>query len=134
MAQSPQNAPNAPARRVVVIDDEVPICRVVKRALGAENVVSFTDPILALDWLTHGNAADAILCDLTMPQMSGIEVYQRLRAAVPDAAERVVFLTGGAVNREAHDFLASVPNQVIEKPFELETLRAVYSGTMCTPE
>jgi CheY-like chemotaxis protein len=58
-----------------------------------------------------------------MPDMTGIELYEQLLAQCPDAARRVVFLTGGAANVRMADFLAAVRNPCLEKPFPVEVLR-----------
>ena len=64
-----------------------------------------------------------------MPTMSGIELYERLLATHPELARRVVFFTGGATTAEVHDFLRSVPNRRIEKPFKVDALREdLFSG------
>ncbi len=37
---------------------------------------------------------DAVVCDVLMPEMSGLEFYEQLVVIAPDLRERVVFLTG----------------------------------------
>ena len=72
-----------------------------------------------LELLAHGGF-DAILCDLMMPEMSGMEFWQRLE---PQHARRVVFLTGGVFTEQARAFLASVTQPHLEKPFREHDLR-----------
>lgn len=45
--------------------------------------------------MARSDAADAVLCDLMMPQMTGIELHARLSVSRPEVAARMVFLTGG---------------------------------------
>jgi CheY-like chemotaxis protein len=54
-----------------------------------------------------------------MPGMSGIELYERVRKDLPGIEERIVFMTGGAFTTRAAEFLASVDNMRVEKPFSL---------------
>ena len=51
-----------------------------------------------------------------------LEELARLR---PQAAERMVFLSGGAFTQAAVAFLERVPNERIEKPFTAAAVRAL---------
>jgi DNA-binding response OmpR family regulator len=68
---------------------------------------------------------DLILCDLALPGMSGMQIYEAIRATSLELAERVVFMTGGAYTTESHEFLSRLPNSWLEKPFDLRALKAV---------
>jgi hypothetical protein len=54
-----------------------------------------------------------------------MELHAALRAEAPEAARRMVFMTGGVFTDEAQAFLASVENPRIDKPFQLEEIRAL---------
>ena len=76
--------------------------------------------------LLAGERFDLILCDLMMPVMTGVELYEHLRAQDPELARRVVFMTGSAlVPGKVEDFLRSVPNLRLEKPFGMPELQSV---------
>ena len=75
-----------------------------------------------------GNRFDVILCDLMMPNITGMDLYAKLSHARPEILDRIVFATGGAFTTAARSFLDSVPNRRIEKPFESETLRRLIRG------
>jgi len=77
--------------------------------------------------------ADAILCDLVMPQMSGAELFAELERSAPELARRVVFATGGTFGGASLAPLAGAKNPRLEKPFELEQLRAVLRRTVGPP-
>ncbi|HYP87003.1 MAG TPA: hybrid sensor histidine kinase/response regulator, partial [Polyangiaceae bacterium] len=112
-----------PTTRTLVIDDEPALCAVVRRLLrGQHEVVGLNDARAALELLERDNAFDVIICDIMMPHMSGIEFYHRLRQLEPHLAERVVFMTGGAFDSSAKQFLRTVPNPVLDKPFETHAL------------
>jgi len=66
---------------------------------------------------------DAIVCDLMMPQMSGMELHAWLQQTVPALAERVIFITGGTFTPGATDYLAQVGNARLEKPFVRSALQ-----------
>ncbi|MCU0682693.1 MAG: response regulator [Polyangiaceae bacterium] len=65
---------------------------------------------------------DFVLCDLLMPELTGMDVYEQVRAARPGAEQRMVFMTGGAFTERGQAFLATVPNQVLVKPFSPDEL------------
>jgi len=67
---------------------------------------------------------DVILCDLMMPELTGMELHEQLERAKPERARRMVFITGGAYTPVAKAFLERVSNPRVEKPFEPEKLRA----------
>jgi PAS domain S-box-containing protein len=112
--------------RVLLIDDEQMIGGVVRRTLSGEHEVKvLTSAQEALDCIVAGQRFDVILCDLMMPVVTGMDFYDQLLQRVRDQAERVVFLTGGEFTVRAREFLDRVPNARMEKPFEVQNLRAL---------
>ena len=112
--------------RVMVIDDEAIITATVRRLLSREHdVVTATRAIEALHRIQSNERFDLILCDLMMPQMTGMELHDRIEQIDRDQASRIVFLTGGAFTPTARQFLDRVPNQRIEKPFDAQHLRVL---------
>jgi len=112
--------------RVLLIDDDLMIGSAVRRTLASEHeVLALTQAQEALRRIAAGERFDVILCDLMMPLMTGVEFYQQLSTLDPEQAERVVFLTGGAFTANSRAFLDEVPNARMEKPFEVQNLRAL---------
>jgi nitrogen-specific signal transduction histidine kinase/CheY-like chemotaxis protein len=117
-----------PPRRgkVLVIDDEPSILKALERLLVTEHDVTLASAAgEARDRILSGDRYDVILCDLMMPQMTGMDLHAELLQAVPEQASRMVFLTGGAFTPDARAFLDGVPNQRIEKPFDTQHLRSI---------
>ena len=115
-----------PARavRVLMIDDEAAVGRSTRVLLAPDyDVTAVTRAADGLARVADGEVYDAILCDLMMPEMSGIEFFEQLRARAPAQARRVVFLTGGAFTAQAREFLATVDQPHVEKPFAEQDLR-----------
>ena len=111
---------------VLVIDDEPAIGLLVDRALGREHGVRRTTSANeALAWIDGGDRFDLVLCDLMMPQVTGMEFFAQLQKVVPEQAPAVVFMTGGAFTAAAREFLESVENPLLEKPFDVDVLRAI---------
>jgi len=109
---APVPPPSARRGKVLVIDDEPFITRVLQKGLSRHDVVVASQARDALARIAQGETFDVILCDLMMPEISGIDVHEYLVREHPAIARRVVFMTGGA-------FLSSVPNARIDKPFSL---------------
>jgi two-component system cell cycle sensor histidine kinase/response regulator CckA len=108
--------------RILVIDDEKMVLRAIQRMLREHDVVCTENAREALAFIEAGERFDLVLSDVVMPRMTGIEFYEVLLEKAPDLARRVVFLSGGAITAKVDDFLRSVPNLRIEKPFEVASL------------
>jgi PAS domain S-box-containing protein len=112
--------------RVLVVDDEPSIGAGIKRALGGHTVEVAGSGREAIDAI-EANEFDLVLCDVMMPDVSGMDVYAHISTARPDYGKRFVFMTGGAFTPKAREFLESVPNEHIEKPFSIRELRNLVS-------
>jgi CheY-like chemotaxis protein len=105
-------------RCVLVIDDEPLILRIVASILGADHDITCESRAdLALDRIRRGERYDAILCDLMMPQLTGMDLYDALIEIAPKQARCMLFVTGGAFTARGRAFIDRVPNATIEKPF-----------------
>jgi PAS domain S-box-containing protein len=119
--------PGGTARRgrVLCVDDEPSVGLALKRVLGdAHDVVVLTGAAAARDRIAAGERFDVILCDLMMPEMTGMDLHGEILGLAPDQARRMIFLSGGAFTGPARDFLAGVENPRLAKPVSVEDLRA----------
>jgi CheY-like chemotaxis protein len=115
-----------PRGRVLVVDDEVAIAKLVERILRASyDVVVENDARVALGRIASGERFDVIFCDLMMPHLTGMDLYATLVASNPEVAKRFVFMTGGAFSERSREFLDKVEIVSIAKPFSAETLRTL---------
>jgi PAS domain S-box-containing protein len=134
VSATPPGAARAAAQRgrILVVDDEPLVARSLLRILAPHHeVVTRTSAREALADVQGGSEPfDLLLCDLMMPDMTGMELHARVRAVAPALADRTVFLTGGAFTPSAREFLARVPNPRIEKPFEPDALRALVAQVL----
>ncbi|MGC4086700.1 MAG: response regulator [Polyangiaceae bacterium] len=131
----PESAPEHATRklgrrgRVLIVDDDETVAGALRRVLSAEHdLVCVDSAIRALELLTQGESFDVVLCDLLMPQVSGMELYREVQQVLPLQAERFVFTTGGAYTPRAQDFLDSVPNPRVDKPFDIDALTSLVRG------
>jgi signal transduction histidine kinase len=116
--------------RVLVVDDEPAMGRALQRSLRDHmDVTVLTSAKDAIQRLAAGERFEVILSDVMMPEMSGMELYERLVRIAPEQAQRMIFVTGGAFTAAARDFLDRVPNPRIEKPVEATNLLAIVGLT-----
>jgi PAS domain S-box-containing protein len=114
--------------RVLVVDDEQAIRTMMVRLLGAEHeLVTAASGEAAQAILEHDSSFDVILCDLMMPQMTGMDLHKWLATNKPALARRVVFITGGAFTPKASEYLSRFSNLRLEKPYEPAKLKRLTS-------
>jgi PAS domain S-box-containing protein len=117
--------PRGPRRRLLLIDAEPAVGTSVRRLLQeAHEVQSVQDVDLALHLLARGERYDAILCDLMLPGMSGVDFLRELEQHEPGLARRTGFMSSGAFSTPARELMAAWPGEFLEKPFEPERLRS----------
>jgi PAS domain S-box-containing protein len=115
--------------KLLIVDDEVLFAGSLRRLLSSEHDVSVMNSGReALDRISAGERFDVILCDLMMPEVSGVDLHTELLRIVPEQANRMIFLTGGAFTRGSQQFLESTTNRWFEKPCDLNELRAAVRG------
>jgi CheY-like chemotaxis protein len=122
-------APSSPPEeerkpRMLIVDDELTLLSSLRRALGREvDVVLAGSAKEALAVLEHDDRFDVVLCDIIMPDVTGIELFERISSNFPALRDRFVFMTGGAPSAamQRHIDEAGVPR--LEKPFDLRDLR-----------
>ncbi len=110
-------------RRVLVVDDEPLMGATLEVTLGAEHdVVIVTSAIQALAILESDQSFDAVLSDLMMPRVSGMDLHREMVKRGYELANHVLFMTGGAYTEEAQTFLRETACASIDKPFEVAEL------------
>jgi ligand-binding sensor domain-containing protein/signal transduction histidine kinase/CheY-like chemotaxis protein len=116
--------------RVLVVDDDPLVSSALRRTLARDHEVEVVvSSRRALELLASPKGGfDVILCDLMMPEMTGMELHAQLAATSPELARRMAFITGGAYTPVAKEFLERVDNPRVEKPFDPEKLREQVRG------
>ena len=87
--------------RVLVVDDDRSVAKVVATVLGEHHEVTIArsgrEALAALERVPD---VDLIVCDLMMPEVSGIDLYETLVLVRPELADHFLFMTGGAFTPE----------------------------------
>lgn len=110
--------------RVLVVDDEPLMARGLARILSREHDVStLTSAREALKCLMETDSFDAVLCDLMMPEMTGVDLHRELERLKPEIARRVLFFTGGAFTPATHAFVERMADRCLEKPLDVTEVR-----------
>jgi nitrogen-specific signal transduction histidine kinase len=103
--------------RLLLVDDEPLLLRAMSRLLSPRfGVTTATSGRQALELLEAGQDFDLIVSDLMMPDLSGMDLFDWLCAHHPQHAQRMIFLTGGAMNEESGAFLDRFPERSLRKP------------------
>jgi len=109
--------------RILLVDDEPPMTRAIRRVLKGLGEITVTHSAFDAREQIQSEAPDLILCDLYLPDQTGMELFEEVCSARPELEERFLFLTGGAKEKKGEQFLEEHADQVIEKPFDSEDLR-----------
>jgi two-component system, cell cycle sensor histidine kinase and response regulator CckA len=130
LASAAPAAISRPARaRVLIVDDDVHVGRSLRHVLSHHEVTLVHRGEEALDRMAR-EAFDVVLCDVMMPDMGGIEIYEALRERMRGEEKRMIFMTGGAFTARSRDFLARVPNACVEKPFARAAIDAAIATVL----
>jgi two-component system cell cycle sensor histidine kinase/response regulator CckA len=114
---------------VLVVDDEEAIRTALKRffsrrgwsvleAADGESARALLDP-------ASGHAFELVICDLSMPRVSGRDLYRWLSRHRPEALRRLVFSSGDVISGDSSTFLVETGRPVLPKPFELSELSRI---------
>jgi CheY-like chemotaxis protein len=107
----------------LVVDDEEYIRITIEATLEGYEIL-LAESALAAQEVLLSQEFDVVLCDLMMPGMTGLELFESLPADSP-IRERFVFMTGGALPIAVESFLALATPRIISKPFTISKLREV---------
>lgn len=119
--------------RLLLVDDERILLDALARALESRyDVDRASSGAAAIALFERGRQYDLIVCDLMMPNMTGMELFRTMEARFPECALRTVFMTGGAFAQGAQEFLSATRRRMLEKPFTNEQLFDFVRGCLDT--
>jgi CheY-like chemotaxis protein len=113
-----------PARQVLIVDDVLinrKLAVAIFRRMGWQSADVDSAPA-ALDWLAANRAVDLILLDISMPEMNGEELCQKLRADPFFSRLPIVAYTAHAMQVDIDRFLANGFNDALIKPISVQDI------------
>jgi PAS domain S-box-containing protein len=111
--------------RVMLVDDEPQVAHTMERLLRRDyDTTVAACGRDAIELIASGARFDAIVSDVMMPNMTGIDLIEELRRLAPDQAQRLIFLSGGAFTARTRQQLDELGAPQLEKPVSAKELRA----------
>jgi signal transduction histidine kinase len=115
--------PKTPPCRMLVVDADPLVGEAIARALGEESELTLASDARQATQLLGHDPFDLVLCDLMLPETSGVDLYVELLRTAPHLVSRIAFMAGGASTARARAFLSSISNPCLEKPLDMSELR-----------
>jgi signal transduction histidine kinase/CheY-like chemotaxis protein len=116
--------------RILVVDDDTSVSKVFTRLLSGHRIQTADSSSQGLALLTGGAELDIILCDVMMPEQTGVDFYEAVGRDHPRYLERIIFITGGTFTDREDAFLVRIPNLCLAKPVSKVTLEAAILKTL----
>ena len=111
-----------PRPRVLIVDDDPAMLRLARRGLASEYEV--VDASTGTSGLEKARIAkpDAIVLDLDLPDMSGLDVMRLMRDTIGISAP-ILILTGGTADDDLMSSAQAEADDFISKPYDMERLK-----------
>jgi CheY-like chemotaxis protein len=121
-------------KHVLVVDDDVDLAQAFRELLQVYDYHASVAPngLQALKLIAE-TEVDAVVCDLSMPQMTGDLFYEEVSRLQPQLSRRFVFVTGNSGNPKFEPFLAKVECPVLYKPVTVDKLLSTLAGVLKRP-
>ena len=123
------------AKSLMIVDDSATMRKIIMRTVRTSGLKF--DPIEeagngaeAIEKL-NSSPVDVVLCDINMPEMSGVEMVKKVRAELPDCADMKIIMVSTESSQEVvNGVLADGANGYVTKPFTPEKFQEILSPFM----
>jgi len=110
-------------RRVLIVDDDKEVLGMFHNIVSRKfEATSFNDSREALKAIASGQNFDCIVCDLMMPNLGGMEFFQKLKEVSPEHCKKIIYITGGSFTSVTDQFLRTPGIVFMEKPISFKDL------------
>jgi DNA-binding NtrC family response regulator len=124
-----------PSAYLLIVEDDPDLGVILKehfvlcgyRVVLAENGTDALRHVMESDF-------DVVICDMVMPKLPGNMFYLAVQRVKPTLCERFVFITGHGETPGVREFLSTLSERVIAKPFNLEDLTEAVKITVAEAE
>jgi len=117
------------SKRILVVDDEPSVCSLIGRALESHEMdCALVTEAREAQSMLGAETFEAILCDVNMADVSGLELFQLARKAQP--ATPFILMTGHGTVEDAKYAIRQGAYDYLEKPLEVDHLCQIVRRAM----
>lgn len=121
----------APAKIILVVEDEPTICQVCHRVLTHEGFkVDIAVNAAIAKQILDMKKYDLCLIDIRTPAMNGDELYDWLKGKHPSQAKQVIFTTGDVLNIDTQKLIERSARPLLPKPFTPDELKSMVKAAL----
>ncbi len=115
-------------KTILIVDDEEMIVEIIEESLSEFRIFTALNGEKACSIL-RSERIDCVLCDLSLGDMSGIDVYHVAKSLTP--SPQFIFLTGGVNNENHLAFFKKENPHTLEKPISIADIRKKIKSVLC---
>jgi DNA-binding NtrC family response regulator len=114
-------------KRILIVDDELMLLYSLRRMLNdLYDVTIAAGGTKAIEVLnTEQTPFDLIICDVSMPDINGVNFYLYVAKHHPGLEKHIIFMTGGPQSVYLDEFFVTAKTLCLAKPFEYDQLRQI---------
>jgi CheY-like chemotaxis protein len=115
-------------KKILIVDDEPNIAEIIRlfaRRLGYSSDAA--DSGRSAMEKVGSNQYWAVFCDLQMPGLNGMEIYNRVKGLNSDLSDKFVLLTGSMLDQHTEAAIKKNNIRVLRKPFYFEGIKKIIS-------
>lgn len=111
-------------KKILLVDDEPSLtdilCQILKHLGFASDSAHSADAAISL---IKRNNYWAFFCDLNLPGMNGLELFEELKNISKAQSRRFILFTGAALDDKTEEMVAGKQIVVCKKPFHLQNIK-----------
>jgi len=111
-------------KTILVVEDAADVCELTSEMLqrAGFHVLQAANGYRALElWREHGPSIDLLLIDVMMPEMSGVQLVERIKQSRRDI--KVLYMSGYPAHPSRGDALVDTETPLLTKPFTMRALK-----------
>lgn len=115
-------------KKILIVDDEpsvLEIIRIFAMHLGYSSDTAYSGGS-AMEKV-GSNRYWAVFCDLQMPGLNGMELYDKVKGLNYCLSKKFVLLTGAMLDQDMEETITEENIRVLQKPFHFESIKSLFS-------